>query len=218
MILNLGETMSLATTFAGRHDLSVSETSRLANLALTEVQSRLRYKPYEAFAVSNLTGLGNERRIAVPADFDAVVALKYYSTSTDEDTGANVLGEEVDLAITDTVMLDSFSSSTGQPVRYAVYGGHIELDPIPGSRASLVMRYLAKQATLILSSETPDLDERWHMGWLYKTEALVHRARSNAAGAADAENRYINYMISTPNDRLQEQTAKNGLGLWPRRK
>lgn len=217
MILTLGDIMSMATTFAGRTDLSTSEVSRLANLALTEVSNRLNHKPKEALALSNVTGTGNERRIALPSDFDGMVALKFYSTSTDADTGANVLGTETDLDIVDTTFLDSFSSVSGTPLRYTLFGGNIEIDPIPDSRGSFIMRYMAKQATLVLSSETPDLDERWHPGWLNKTEELVHRSRGNSLGAAEAERRYVNYMVSTPNDRSMEQSAKKGLQLWFRR-
>lgn len=217
MILSLGDVISLATTFAGRSDFSSSEVSRLANLALTEVSNRLAHKPKEAFALSNVTGSGDERRIAVPADYDGVVALKFYSTSTDPDTGVNVLGDEVDLTMVDTSLLDSFSSTSGQPTRYTVFAENIELDPIPDSRGSLVLRYAAKQATLVLSTQTPDLDERWHMGWVNKTEELVHRARSNSLGAAEAERRYVNYMTSTPNDRSMDQMARKGMGLWVRK-
>jgi hypothetical protein len=216
MLLNLGEIISLSTTFAARSDFSTSEVSRLANLALTEVSNRLHHKPKEANALSNVTGTGNERRITLPADFDGVVALKFYSTSTD-DNGDNVLGAETDLEIVDSVLLDSFSSTSGSPVRYCLFAGNIEVDPIPDSRGSFVMRYTAKQPTLILSTETPDLDERWHPGWLWKTAELVNLARSNSAGAADAERRYVNYMVSTPNDRSMEQMAKHGLGLWVRK-
>ena len=217
MILSLGDVMSLATTFAGRSDFSTSEVSRLANIALTEVSNRLHHKPKEALAVSNVTGTGDERLISLPSDFDGVVALKYYSTSTDADTGSNVLGDAVDLTIVDTTVLDSYSSDSGTPQRYAVYGGNIEIDPIPDSRGSFILRYVAKQATLVLSTSTPDLDERWHPGWLYKTEALVRRSRGDMQGEALADQKYVNYMISTPNDRSLEQMAKKGLGLWVRK-
>lgn len=217
MLLNLGDAISLATIMAGRSDYSASEVSRLANLALTEVSNRLHMNPKEVFALSNVTGAGDERRIALPADFDYVMALKYYSTSTDPDTGINVLGPETDLDIVDTTLLDSFSSTSGTPARYTVYGNYLELDPIPDSRASLVMRYAAKQATLVLSTETPDLDEKWHPGWLWKTTELVHLARGNATGANEANGRYVNYMVSTPNDRIQVQMAKKGLGLSVRK-
>jgi hypothetical protein len=218
MMLTLGNIISLSTTFAGRNDVTASEVSLLANLALTEVNNRLHHKPKEALALSNVTGTGNERLIALPDDFDAAVALKFYSTSTDEDTGANILGDEVDLPLVDTVVLDSKSSTSGTPARYAIYGTNIEIDPIPDSRGSFVLRYVAKQQTLVLSTETPDLDERWHPGWLWKTTELVHLARSNAQGAAAAEQKYVNYMISTPNDRSQTQAAKHGLSLWVKRK
>jgi hypothetical protein len=218
MNLTLGNVISLSTKFAGRDDISTSEASLLANLALTEVNNRLHHKPKEALAVSNVTGTGNEREIALPADFDGAIALKFYSSSTDADSGENVLGDEVDMTIVDTTLIDSFSSVSGTPARYALYGNNIEIDPIPDSRGSLVLRYAAKQTTLVLSDSTPDLDERWHPGWLWKTTELVHLARSNSVGAAEAERRYVNYMVSTPNDRTQEQMAKKGLGLWVRKR
>ena len=217
MLLNLGDIISLSTTFAARSDFSASEVSRLANLALTEVSNRLHHKPKEAKALSNVTGTGDERSIALPSDFDAVIALKFYSTSTDPDTGDNILGTETDLIIVDSTLLDSSSSDSGAPKRYCLYGGNIEVDPIPDSRGSFVMRYTAKQPTLLLSTETPDLDERWHPGWLWKTTELVNLSRGNMAGAQEAERRYVNYMISTPNDRASEQAAKLGLGLTVKR-
>lgn len=217
MKLSLGDVVSLATRFASRSDFSTSEVSLLANMALTEVQNRLYHTPKEAYAFSNLTGAGNERRVAVPTDFDGVIGIKFYSTSTNT-AGVNVLGDEVDLAIVDSTLLDSFSSTTATaPERYSLYGGFIELDPIPGSRGSLVMRYLAKQETLVQLTETPALDERWHQGWLWKTTELVNLARGNATSAADAERRYVNYMLATPGDRATGQMAKKGLGLWVRK-
>lgn len=220
MQLNLGRCISLATQFAGRSDYSTSEVSELANLALTEVTSRVYHFPKEAEAVSNVTGTGDERRIALPTDFDGVLGLKYYSSDTDPDSGDNRLGMLSSLGVetdligpVDTSLVDSFSSTSGLPQRYAIYAGNVELDPIPSSRGSFFLRYLAKQATLVLSSSTPDLDERWHMGWLYKTEELVNRARGNAVGGDAAERRYVNFMVATPNDRSNRQQTKNQVGL-----
>lgn len=217
MQLSLGDVVSLSTTFVGRTDFAFSEVSRLANMALTEVSSRLHMNPKEVLALSNVTGSGNERRIAVPSDFDYVMGLKFYSTTTDASSGDNILGDAVDLDIVDTVVIDSFSSTSGTPVRYSVYGGFLELDPIPDSRGSLIMRYAAQQRTLLLSTETPDLDEKWHQGWFWKTTQLTHMSRGNLAGGQEAEREYINYMLATPNDRQQEQMAKKGLGLWVRK-
>jgi hypothetical protein len=216
MILSLGEVISLATRFAGRSDMSASEVSQLANLALNEIATRLYHKPNEVVALSNLTGTGDERRVAVPNDFDYMLAVKHYSTSTNT-LGVNVLGPERDLDVVGTSLLDSFSSTSGTPERITVYGGYIEIDPIPDSRASLVMRYIAKQPTLVVSTETPYLDERWHKAWIDKTEELVHRARGNYAGAQEAERRYVNYMVSTPNDRQQDQMSRKGMSLWLRK-
>jgi hypothetical protein len=216
MMLTLGDVISLATKFAGRSDFSASEVSQLANLALGEVATRIYHKPNEVLAFSNLTGGGDERRVALPTDFDYPLAVKHYSTSTNT-LGVNVLGYGQDLDVVSTTLLDSFSSTSGTPVRCTVYGAFLELDPIPASRGSLVLRYIAKQPTLVVSTATPYLDERWHPGWLNKTEELVHRARGNMAGAQEAERRYVNYMTSTPNDRQQDQMSKKGLSLWVRR-
>ena len=214
MIFSLGDVISLATRFAGRSDFSTSEVSMLANMALMEVANRVYHKPKEALALSNVTGTGGERRIGLPDDYDGIVALKFYSTTTDADTGDNILGDETDLDMVDVSLLDSFSSSSGAVMRYTIYAGNIELDPIPDSRGSFVMRYMAKQGTLVLSTATPTLDERWHPGWLNKTEEYVHRARGNHQSAADAERRYVNYMVATPNDRTTDQITKKGMGLW----
>lgn len=217
MLLSLGDVISLSTQFAGRSDIVASEVSRLANIALTEICSRSYYQPKETLSLSNVTGAGDERSIALPADFDGMIGITFYSTSTDPDTGDNILGNGVDLAITDTTYLDSHSSTSGLPQRYAVYGGNVEIDPIPNSRGSFMMRYLAKQATLIVSTQTPNLDEYWHQGWLWKTTALTCLARGNVQGADDAERRYINYMTSTTPDRATIQLAKKGQGLWVRK-
>lgn len=216
MILSLGDVISLATTFAARSDFSASEVSRLANLALTEVTNRVYHKAKEFTATSNLTGGGNERTVDLPNDYDGVIGVGFYSTSTTT-LGVNTMGSRVELTMVMTTQIDSASSETGTPARYAVYSDFLELDPIPNSRGSLVMRYLARQQALVVSTETPFLDERWHPGWLNKTEEYVHRARSNHAGAADAERRYVNFMISTPNDRQMDQMARKGLGLWVRK-
>ena len=217
MILTLGNVISTATMFAARNDMAASEVSFYANLALTEIQNRTNYNPKEAKAVSNFTGTGNEREVELPTDFDGAVGLKWYSTSTDADTGENILGDEVALVPVDTTIFDSFSSVSGTPFRYALYGNRMELDPIPDSRGSLVLRYVAKQETLVLSTATPDLDERWHPGWMYLTTAHVARARSDKQTASEYDRMYVNYMISTPNDRTTEQMDKHGLGLSVRK-
>lgn len=217
MILSLGDVISKGTHLAGRNDWTTSEASFWANLALTEVQSRLNHTPKEATALSNVTGTGNEWEIALPSDFGGILGVVFYSSTTDADSGENVLGEKVDLTIRDTEFLDSLSSTSGQPQYYALYGGVMELWPAPNSRGSLVMRYEANQQVLVLSTSTPDLDERWHPGWLDKTEELLHRSRSNHQAATEAERRYVNYMTSTPNDRSMEQSAKQGLGLRVRK-
>src|SRR3954468_6721040 len=120
MIGNLGQAISTATGFAGRSDVLTSEGSYYANLALYEVATRVYHKPYEVVALSNLTGGGNERRIAVPTDFDYLLAVKHYSTSTNT-LGVNVLDDERDLDVVQPTLLDSFSSTSGIPERVTVF-------------------------------------------------------------------------------------------------
>jgi hypothetical protein len=216
MQLSLGDCCSLATRFAGRSDFSTSEVSQLANVALGEISTRVHHVLKEANALSNVTGTGTERRISLPGDFDYPFGLVFYSTSTDDD-GNNQLDTKYDLPIVDTTLIDSKSSTSGIPERYALYGDYLEVDPIPDSRGSFILRYAAKQPPLVLSTSTPGLDERWHMGWVWKTTELVHLARGNAMGANEAQGRYVNYMVTTPSDRQREQSAKNGMGLRIRR-
>lgn len=216
MILSLGDVISMATRFAGRSDFSTSEVSLYANLAITEITTRVYHKSKEFTAYSNITGTGNERTVDVPVDFDGAVSMVFYSTSTTS-AGVNQQDDKFELIQVDAAGMDSRSSTSGTPERYCVYADFIELDPIPDSRGSLVMRYLAKQPTLVVSTDTPFLDERWHRAWVDKTEELVHRSRGNHQAAADAERRYINYMTSTPIDRDLAQRAKTGLNLWLRK-
>jgi hypothetical protein len=45
----------------------------------------------------------------------------------------------------------------------------------------------------------------------------VARARSDKQTASEYDRMYVNYMVSTPNDRIVEQTDKQGLGLSVRK-
>jgi hypothetical protein len=72
---------------------------------------------------------------------------------------------------------------------------------------------MTKQPTLIASTETPTLDDRWHMGWLFKTVEFLEASRANVEGEAIARNRYINYMSGIPTDLQLKQRDRASMYL-----
>lgn len=221
MILSLGDVISHGTALAGaRLDISVSEGSFYANLALQEVATRQHYLGLEALAYSSVTS--GENRIGLPRDFDYMKTLRldYYSisTTTASPTDASVrslatIKFSSQLTLTDPSVIDSAMTQTACPQYYFTYGQWIELFPSPDSSYSLTMRYVAKQPALVDSTETPFLDERWHPAWLMKTEEWMRRARNDMEGAMVAQQKYLDYMGSTPSDRAYKQQPKIQQGL-----
>ena len=216
-ILNLGTIASAATTFAGgRLDYSLSEASQYVNLAYSEVATRINaHRPMEALAISSTTSGGN--RIAMPTDFDYSIAFTLYvpSFSTTTSTGTWV----VPLRLRDYRWIDAqpingdnsvTNSTAGIPEAYVVAASWLELWPSPNSAYSLQLRYMSKIPTLVQSTDTPVLDERWHAAILYKTVELLEAARNNVEGEALARNRYLNYVSSTPNDFALRQKERTG--------
>src|SRR2546429_5646839 len=216
-LLNLGQICSLATNFAGgRLDYALSEASLYANLAYSEVATRINaHRPLEGLAVSSTTSGGN--RIAMPTDFDYSIAFTLYvpSFSTATSTGTWV----IPLRLRDYRWIDAQSitgdnsvaqSTAGIPEAYVVAASWLELWPSPNSAYSLQLRYMTKVPTLINSTDTLLLDERWHVAVLYKTVELLEAARNNSEHEALARNRYLSYVASTPNDFALRQRERTG--------
>ena len=197
-ILSLGELASTATTFAGgRLDWTLSEASRYVNFAYFEVSQKAGHVPKEAIAISSTTT--GENRIAFPSDFDYPMALTLFVGSTSTATTSNAT-RVVPLAQKDARWFDSQDLASGEPEAYVFYGTSIELYPSPNSAWSLQLRYMSKNPTLVASTDTPVLDERWHPAILYKTVELLEASRNNVEGEAIARNRYLGYMASVPTD------------------
>jgi hypothetical protein len=221
MIISLGQCISSASALAGaRTDWSPSEISFYANVALQEVTTRIHYSGKEAFAISSVTS--GEGRIGLPSDFDypLTVKLQSYSVSTtttsDEDDSVvttAALQWSSQLTLKDYSELDGQEEVTGQPLNYGLYNNWLELFPGPNSAYSLTLRYAAKQPTLMLSTDTPSIDERWHPAWLYRTEYYLRKSRDDSQGAAEANSQYVNYISSTPHDRAWRQQAKTQQGV-----
>lgn len=188
----------------GRMDWTASEASFWVDLAYKEVATRIDFKVGgEALGYSSTTS--GENRIALPSDFVAVLSLS--NLSTQGAVGGRHLRQET------AMWMDSQTTQLGEPEAYAVYSTWLELWPSPDSRYSLVLRYQNKNPTMVNSSDTPTLDERWHAAVLYRTVALLEASRGNAEGEAVAQNRYLNYMASTPTDLALQQKARTGMRL-----
>lgn len=204
MILTLGTVISQSTTLAGgRNDRTVSDCSLWANLAAVEVFNQVYHTPLESLAISSVTS--GENRYTFPADFDGLISMS--NLSTRGCPGGRQL-EQVEAQ-----WISSQATQSGIPRVYAPYSTWVEFWPTPDSSYSLELRYYAKQPVMMDSTSTPKFDERWHLGWLYKTAALLELTRDNPGGAAVQLNLYQSYMNSIPNDMAARQRAKTGLGL-----
>lgn len=218
MLINLGTLSSMATTLAGgRLDWSPSEASFWVNQAYGEVGTRVGYTTLEALATSSTTS--GENKIALPPDFHRGIALTLYqgsnSTGTQSNATITVALNQKDPRWMDAQSLsDSGGASTaGVPEAYIQYATWFELWPSPNSAYSLQLRYYAKPGTLVASTDTPNLDERWHVAVLYKSVELLEASRNNVEGEMLARNRYLSYMVSTPSDAALKMKDRTGMGM-----
>lgn len=215
-IMTLGQVMSAGTTLAGgRNDFATSEASFWANVALEQivVVAGAHHSPRESIAISSTTSGGN--RIGLPTDFGYPIAFTLYqgSTSTATTTSRNTL--TVPLRQRDSAWADAQDNQTlgGTPDTYVLFGSWLELFPPPNSAFSLQLRYGADQATLINSTDTPQLSARFHQAWLYKTAELFHAARGDVDGEALARNRYLNYVSTLETDPALKQHDRRSMNV-----
>lgn len=204
--------MSRATEMAGgRLDWTASDASFYANVALQEVAQRAGHLPREALAVSSTTS--GENRYSLPADFDFPIALTLYQGSNSTNTLSRATTAH-SLTARDANWLDGRSlPDGGVPTNYVLFSSWFELAPSPTSAYSMQLRYMAKQPTLINSTQTPTLDDRWHPAWLYKTVELLEGSRNNVEGEAIARNRYLNYVVGVPTDMQLKQRDRGSMYL-----
>lgn len=215
---NLGQFCSTATTWAGgRADYTLSEASLYVNMAIGEISSRVGMQPLEALAVSSTTS--GENKVAFPPDYDQTIALTCYVGSS---STASLSNNTTTYALIqrDSRFLDSQNLNgtgdgvvAGIPNYYQQYSTWFELFPSPNSAYSLQLRYFAKPQTLVNSTDTPTLDERWQAAVLYRTVALLEASRNNMEGEAVAQNRYLSYVASQPTDRALKQLDRTGMTM-----
>jgi hypothetical protein len=196
--LTLQQICSIATAYnQGRGDYTLSEASFYANIALLEVATRVQMKPLEALAVSS-TSIG-ENKMALPTDFDYPISLSYLTVGA---------GYGATLQLRDAPLLDSASTFQAPPAYYAIYSTWMELQPTPDSGYSLQLRYGARMRSMMASTDTPALSERYHYPVALKTAALLSAARNDAEQEALNIQRYLDYMGSTPSDQAFRQRDK----------
>ena len=212
MALSLGQLCSYASKMAGgRNDWDLSEASFWANQAYSTVFNRVGHTPLEALATSSTTS--GENRIQLPTDWNYGLAITLFqgSTSTDTTGGSNST-TIIRLKQQDAGWMDAQTiSPTGVPEAYIQYSTWVELWPSPNSAYSLQLRYATKPATMVASTDTVALDERWHAAVLYKTVELLEASRNNVEGEAIARNRYLNYVTTIPTDASLKQRDRSGM-------
>lgn len=212
MILSLAQCCSRATEMAGgRLDWGLSDVSFYSNLAAQEVAQQSGHIAKEAIAVSSTTS--GENRYALPADFDYSTALTLFVGSNSTADTSRYTTSYV-LQGRDANWIDSRSlPDNGIPEFYVLYNTFFELAPSPTSAYSLQLRYMARVPTLVNSSETLLLDDRWHPAWLYKTVELLEASRNNVEGEMVAHNRYLQYVATVPTDRQLKQRDRTSMVL-----
>ena len=194
----------------GRVDWQLSDASFYANIAAQEVAQYAGHLPKEAIAVSSTTS--GENRYALPSDFDYPTALTLFQGSS-ATTGSRMT-TAIPLSGRDANWADSRSlPDSGVPENYVLYSTWIEVYPSPNSAYSMQLRYMPKHPTLIASTDTLPLDDRWHPAWLYKTVELLEGSRNNIEGEAMARNRYLSYVATVPSDRQLKQRDRNAMFL-----
>lgn len=212
MILTVGQICSTATRMAqGRGDWTLSEATQYLNMAYSEMVSVVGHTPLEALAVSSTTS--GEQRYQIPANFGSLIAVTLYqgSTATTSNETTVVALRQRDARWVDAQVVTNPPS--GVPTDYLQYATWLEVWPSPNSAYSMLLRYNAKPTTLINSTDTPALDERWQAGLIYKTTELLEASRANVEGEALARNRYLSFMQTQPTDAALKQKDKRGMGM-----
>jgi hypothetical protein len=219
-ILTVGQLVSRATELSlGRGDWTLSDATFWLNQAYSQMVAVVGHTPLEALAVSSTTS--GEARYALPLDFGSAIAVTLYAGSSSTDTGSHYTSV-IPLRQQDARWMDAQTLvnnvSPGVPSDYMQFATWLELYPSPNSVYSVQLRYNAKPSTLVNSSDTPALDERWQLGLIFKTNELLEASRGNVEYEAMARNRYLDFMNTQPSDRALKHRDRTNMGLRYARK
>ena len=196
----LAQLCSQTTTALGnRSDLALSTVSFWVNEAENEIWSQLPESQQEALAISSTTV--NEDKISYPSDFLELIALSNLSD---------------DRSLLDPLNADQvvgWSNYSGMPTHYAEYATWIELRPIPDSAYSLELRYRKQRSDMTATTAIPSIATRYRRGIMLKAKALLARhVVLDPVMAATADNEYLSFMGSLPNDRALRVRDQHAIG------
>lgn len=206
MILTLQQLGSLATNYVmGRLDYTASDASLAINLAYSEVGWVEKHPSREqstAFSTTSGTPV-----YLVATDYEYGLAISTLSTQN----GPNDNGRE--LRHTEYREMDSRSTILGEPEAWADYGNQIYLWPSPDSSYSYKVEYIRKLPVLVNSTDTPLVDDRYHLAIAMKAAEHLAAWRNDADSEAVAHARYLSYMGSLPNMKSDRMQAQGGRGV-----
>lgn len=195
---NLGTVMSFATSAIGnRADLAGSVVSTYANQAAIDIWLAVEPQEMEAVAVSSTTS--GQNKLALPTDFQAMLALSNLSVSPFQLlTKKNYMD------------IDSDTTQLGVPHDYVLYDTWMELWPSPDSAYSLQMRYQARPSVLTLTTATPSFDTRFSIAWMYKTASYCAWHLKDFETAVVFDQKYAGELARIPTDLALRQRDRTG--------
>ena len=203
--MSLSQIASIATQFnQGRTDLTLSEVSLYANIALGQVAAQDQYRSLES--TYNFSIVSGTTSVALPSDFFAAKSLSVSSGTLNYWNSA--------LLPTSPEIITSYGTYHAPPRSYAVYGSALLIGPTSDSSYSGSMRYTTKIPTLVNSGDTPGLEDRYHYAVALKTAEIVSASRNDSEQESLNHVRYLDYMSSIYNDRALRQRDKiTGISL-----
>ena len=197
--MTLANISSLATQFnQGRTDLTASEVSLYANIALGQVAAQDQYRSLDS--TYNFSITSGTSTVTLPSDFYAVQSMSISS-------GTNSYWNSV-LLPTSPEVITSFGTYRAIPRMYGLYGSNLLIGPVSDSTYSGSMRYSTAVPTLVGTGDVPVLRAEYHYAIALKTAELVAASRMDADTEALNHQRYLDYMTSIPNDRALKQRDK----------
>jgi hypothetical protein len=218
MIFSLAQIISHATRLANNVEMTLSEASEYANVAIAHVSqvAGIQHAPKETLAFTSTSTTDN--RLAFPADFDYALGVKVgvpgsWSTATSRTTSWVPLPKEP------SPWGDPYQSDTsGQPEKYAEFATWFELRPSPSSAYSVELRYVRKLSDLTSSTATPSLDEQWGWACVCKAAELISACGSNYTAERGNARRYTEYVTTLRVDQGRKRMDERGMHMSPGRR
>lgn len=184
-----------------RTDYTTSELSLWANEALIEVTTRQPYRSLDSWVQSSTTT--GQSSITRPT------GCGYITSITNLSVAPNSKQRTLEPAMPEQI--DSASTQVGMPVKFTEYRDQILLWPSADSAYTIQVRFQETIPPLVNSSDTPALDERWHIAVAMRASAIAASQRNALELEASNQARYLGYIGSTPSDMAYKQQSRPSL-------